>query len=108
MRSMNGLRTRPSPCSPDNAPPLTTNLRYGSAYRAEPVTTTFDYAEHGGLAGAAEMCSGLGACRKTQSGTMCPSFMATREETHSTRGRANALRLALSGQLGTAGLPDEA
>src|SRR6185503_2691915 len=68
----------------------------------------FDYAGHGGFAGAVEMCSGLGACRKTQSGTMCPSFMATKEETHSTRGRANALRLALSGKLGEAGLADDA
>jgi Fe-S oxidoreductase len=54
------------------------------------------------------MCSGLGACRKAQPGTMCPSFMATREETHSTRGRANALRLALTGRLGEAGLADDA
>ena len=54
------------------------------------------------------MCSGLGACRKTQSGTMCPSYMVTREETHSTRGRANALRLALAGRLGEAGLADDA
>ncbi len=61
-----------------------------------------------GFAGAVEMCSGLGACRKGQPGTMCPSFMATREEAHSTRGRANALRLALSGKLGEAGLADDA
>ena len=61
-----------------------------------------------GLPGAVEMCSGLGACRKGQSGTMCPSFMVTREEQHSTRGRANALRLALSGKLGKAGLADDA
>src|SRR5512142_558719 len=45
------------------------------------------------------MCSGVGACRKTAAGTMCPSYMATRDEMHSTRGRANALRLALSGEL---------
>ncbi len=45
------------------------------------------------------MCNGAGVCRKTQTGTMCPSFMATRDEEHSTRGRANALRLALSGAL---------
>jgi FAD/FMN-containing dehydrogenase/Fe-S oxidoreductase len=91
-----------------DAPPITANLRFGPAYRSVPVTTFFDYGEFGGLGGAVEMCSGLGACRKTQSGTMCPSFMATREETHSTRGRANALRLALSGKLGEAGLSDEA
>ena len=91
-----------------DAPPLGSNLRYGSAYRSEPVATTFDYQEHGSFAQAVEMCSGLGACRKSQSGTMCPSFMATREEAHSTRGRANALRLALAGQLGTSGLADDA
>ncbi len=59
------------------------------------------------MAGAVEMCSGLGACRKTLDGTMCPSYMATREEQHSTRGRANVLRLAMAGQLGEAGLGDE-
>src|SRR5688572_20456519 len=91
-----------------DAPPLTRNLRFGASYRTQPVETRFDYAEHGGFAGAVEMCSGLGACRKTGAGTMCPSFMATREETHSTRGRANALRLALSGKLGEAGLAETA
>jgi FAD/FMN-containing dehydrogenase/Fe-S oxidoreductase len=91
-----------------DAPPIGANLRYGPAYTATAVSTTFDYSEHGSFAQAVEMCSGLGACRKTQAGTMCPSYMATREETHSTRGRANALRLALSGRLGEAGLADDA
>jgi Fe-S oxidoreductase len=59
------------------------------------------------MGGAVEMCSGLGACRKTLEGTMCPSYMATREEKHSTRGRANVLRLAMTGRLGEAGLGDE-
>ena len=59
------------------------------------------------MAGAVEMCSGLGACRKKLEGTMCPSYMATREEAHSTRGRANALRLAMAGRLGESGLGDE-
>jgi FAD/FMN-containing dehydrogenase/Fe-S oxidoreductase len=90
-----------------DAPPLTTNLRYGPGYRAVQPVTFFDYSEHGGLPGAVEMCSGLGACRKTLEGTMCPSYMATREEAHSTRGRANVLRLAMSGRLGDAGLGDE-
>ena len=58
-------------------------------------------------AGAVEMCSGLGVCRKTLDGTMCPSYMATRDEAHSTRGRANVLRLAMAGQLGEAGLGDD-
>jgi FAD/FMN-containing dehydrogenase/Fe-S oxidoreductase len=90
-----------------DAPPLTANLRYGPAYRTVAPVTFFDYGEHGGLPGAVEMCSGLGACRKTLEGTMCPSYMATREEAHSTRGRANALRLAMAGRLGEAGLGDE-
>ena len=90
-----------------DAPPLTANLRYGPAYRAVQPVTFFDYSEHGGLPGAVEMCSGLGACRKTLDGTMCPSYMATREEAHSTRGRANVLRLAMSGRIGEAGLGDE-
>jgi Fe-S oxidoreductase len=51
------------------------------------------------FAGAVEMCTGMGICRKTQEGTMCPSYMVTKDEEHSTRGRANALRAALSGQL---------
>jgi FAD/FMN-containing dehydrogenase/Fe-S oxidoreductase len=90
-----------------DAPPLTANLRYGPGYRSLQPVTFFDYSEHGGLPGAVEMCSGLGACRKTLEGTMCPSYMATREEAHSTRGRANVLRLAMSGRLGEAGLGDE-
>jgi len=85
------------------APPLTQNLRYGSRYVARNPVTFFDY-DTGGFAGAVEMCSGLGACRKTLEGTMCPSYMATREEQHSTRGRANMLRLTLAGRLGEAGL----
>ena len=88
-------------------PPLTNNLRFGSRYTAANPTTFFDYSEYGGLAGAVEMCSGVGACRKKLSGTMCPSYMATREETDSTRGRANVLRLAMSGRLGESGLGDE-
>ena len=90
-----------------DAPPLTSNLRYGPTYTTVSPATFFDYSDFGGLAGAVEMCSGLGACRKTHEGTMCPSYMATREETHSTRGRANVLRLAMSGRLSDAGLDDE-
>jgi FAD/FMN-containing dehydrogenase/Fe-S oxidoreductase len=90
-----------------DAPPLTANLRYGPAYRTIQPVTFFDYSEHGGLPGAVEMCSGLGACRKALDGTMCPSYMATREEAHSTRGRANVLRLVLAGRVDEAGLGDE-
>ena len=88
------------------APPLTSNLRYGAGYKTPNPPTYFDYSEYGGMGGAVEMCSGLGVCRKTLDGTMCPSYMATREEAHSTRGRANVLRLAMAGRLGEAGLGD--
>jgi FAD/FMN-containing dehydrogenase/Fe-S oxidoreductase len=90
------------------APPLTANLRFGSRYQTRPIETAFDFSEFGGLSQAAEQCGGVGACRKTLTGTMCPSYMATRDENDSTRGRANVLRLAISGQLGPIGLTDPA
>ena len=90
-----------------DAPPIGNNLRYGARYKASQPFTYFDYSEYGGMAGAVEMCSGVGACRKKLSGTMCPSYMATREEAASTRGRANVLRLAMTGKLDEAGLGDE-
>lgn len=90
-----------------DAPPLTANLRFGAGYRTPDPATWFDYSEYGGMGGAVEMCSGVGACRKKLSGTMCPSYMATLEEAHSTRGRANALRLAMTGRLGESGLGDD-
>jgi FAD/FMN-containing dehydrogenase/Fe-S oxidoreductase len=89
-----------------DSPPITTNLRYGAGYRTPDTVTFFDYTDHGGMGRAVEMCSGLGACRKTLEGTMCPSYMATREEKHSTRGRANTLRLAMAGKLEDTGLGD--
>ncbi len=83
-----------------DSPPLTENLRYGPNYRPSPPPTQFHYRNQGGFRLAVEQCAGIGACRKTGAGTMCPSYMATRDEEHTTRGRANALRLAMSGQLG--------
>jgi len=62
------------------------------------VPTYFDYTDQHGFDGAVEMCNGAGVCRKKQGGTMCPSYMATLDERHSTRGRGNALRLAITGQ----------
>jgi FAD/FMN-containing dehydrogenase/Fe-S oxidoreductase len=91
-----------------DAPPLTANLRSGSAYVTPDVPTTFDFSVEGGLVRAAELCAGVGECRKTRAGTMCPSYQATRDEQHSTRGRANALRLALTGQADLHGLADPA
>ncbi len=91
-----------------DTPPLTANLRYGPSYRTADPPSYFDYTDYGGLGRAVEMCSGLGACRKKTDGTMCPSYMATLEEKHSTRGRANVLRLAMAGRLADGGLnPDE-
>ncbi|MBA3533334.1 MAG: FAD-binding protein [Ardenticatenales bacterium] len=77
---------------------MTENLRYGADYHADELPyTLLSFEKTGGFTQAVEMCSGIGACRKTGAGVMCPSYMATREEEHSTRGRANALRGALSG-----------
>ncbi len=82
-----------------NAPSMTESLRYGPAYRANEPVTIQDFRRDGGFANAVELCSGVGACRKHRTGTMCPSYMVTLEEAHSTRGRANALRAAISGEL---------
>ena len=78
---------------------MTDSLRYGERYSAIEISTHFDFSREGGMARAVEQCNGMGACRKVDSGTMCPSYMATRDEEHSTRGRANLLRAALSGRL---------
>lgn len=76
-------------------------LRWPPDYRQEPRETVFDWSEWpGGLTGAAEMCNNNGACRKSTGGGMCPSFRATGDERDLTRGRANTLRLALTGRLG--------
>jgi FAD/FMN-containing dehydrogenase/Fe-S oxidoreductase len=90
-----------------DCPPLTTNLRYGANYKTPDPPTYFDYSEYGGFGRAVEMCSGVGACRKKLEGTMCPSYMATRDERDVTRGRANTLRLAMTGRLAEAGLDEE-
>ncbi len=82
-----------------DAPPMTENLRFGSDYSTIQIDTYFDFSSQDGFGGAIEMCNGVGACRKTLTGTMCPSFIGTREEEHSTRGRANALRSIISGAL---------
>ncbi|MCU0872825.1 MAG: FAD-binding protein [Pirellulaceae bacterium] len=83
-----------------DTPSMTSHLRYGDGYQPKNVPTLFHYREQDGFQRAVEQCNGVGACRKLDAGTMCPSFMATRDEEASTRGRANALRLAMSGQLG--------
>ena len=82
-----------------NAPPVTESLRYGPDYGVIELPLHLDFSHDQGFDRAVELCNGAGICRKDTAGTMCPSFMVTREEEHSTRGRANALRAALSGQL---------
>lgn len=89
-----------------NAPKMDdrTLFRYGPDYAAPEFRTELDWSEWtgsgGGFQGAVEMCNNNGACRKLKGGVMCPSFRATRKEQDLTRGRANTLRLAISGQLG--------
>jgi len=76
-------------------------MRYPPGYgQVDPVKPVLDWSEWGGFGAAVEMCNNNGTCRKTLAGTMCPSYRATRQEQHVTRGRANSLRLAISGQLG--------
>ena len=75
-------------------------FRFKPGYAPVPLATALDWSDWGGFAGAAEMCNNNGACRKFDAGVMCPSFRATRDERDLTRGRANTLRLAVSGQLG--------
>ena len=82
-----------------DAPSMTENLRFGTDYNTIKVDTYYDFSSQDGFGRAIEMCNGVGACRKTLTGTMCPSFIGTREEEHSTRGRANALRSIISGAL---------
>jgi len=101
------------------------NFRFAPGYAALPLTPALDWSawnvtrdpltgaesapgtgtdRAGGLAAAVEMCNNNGHCRKFDAGTMCPSYRVTRDEQHVTRGRANTLRLAVSGQLGDDGL----
>ncbi|HEY7927699.1 MAG TPA: FAD-linked oxidase C-terminal domain-containing protein [Candidatus Dormibacteraeota bacterium] len=79
-----------------DAPPMTENLRDPALPRAHRLATRLSFAATGDMRGAADRCMNIGVCRKGSSGVMCPSYMATREEEHSTRGRANALVMALS------------
>lgn len=76
-------------------------MRYPASYAsALPASAALDWSAWGGFSGAVEMCNNNGTCRKVAGGAMCPSYRVTKDEMHLTRGRANTLRLALSGQLG--------
>ena len=93
-----------------DTPAMTEHLRHGTPdyeLRLAEVKSSFRYDEHGGFGLSVEQCNGVGVCRKVGKGTMCPSYMATRDEDASTRGRANALRLAMTGQLGDDGLTSD-
>jgi FAD/FMN-containing dehydrogenase/Fe-S oxidoreductase len=79
-----------------DAPAMTDHLRDVAPPPGPALTTRLRFDAHGGMRGAADRCMNIGLCRKASTGVMCPSYMATREEEHSTRGRANALLHALS------------
>jgi len=83
-------------------------FRFKPDYAHLPIQTTLDWSDWGGFGRAVEMCNNNGACRKSDPGVMCPSYRATSDEQHLTRGRANSLRLAVSGQLGPDALVSEA
>ena len=86
-------------------------FRYSPDYRVGELKTVLDWSAYpgagGGFQGAVEMCNNNGACRKLEGGVMCPSYRATRNEKDVTRGRANTLRLAISGQLGADALSSD-
>src|SRR3982751_3291036 len=88
-----------------------TNFRYAPNYHAQAMTTRLDWSAYtgqgGGFQGAVEMCNNNGACRASAGGVMCPSYRVTREERDTTRGRANTLRLAITGQLGPEALTSD-
>jgi FAD/FMN-containing dehydrogenase/Fe-S oxidoreductase len=89
-----------------------TLFRYPPTYEVGELQTVLDWSAYpgagGGFQGAVEMCNNNGACRKLEGGVMCPSYRATRDEKDVTRGRANTLRLAISGQLGADALSSDA
>ena len=90
-----------------DVPPMDQHLRYGAAYQDKKNNFVYHYRKDHSFEGLVHNCSGVGACRNHIGGTMCPSFKATSDEEASTRGRANALRLAISGQMGFDGLTDD-
>ncbi|WP_435347608.1 FAD-binding and (Fe-S)-binding domain-containing protein [Haloarchaeobius sp. HRN-SO-5] len=83
------------------------NLRYGPAYSSVEPQTTLDFEDDGGFSHLVELCNGCGTCRQTDGDTMCPTYRASQEEIQSTRGRANLLRAAISGELDESELHSE-
>jgi FAD/FMN-containing dehydrogenase/Fe-S oxidoreductase len=110
MRSVKGIfdpDNRMNPGKIVDAPSMTDNLRDAALPPARPVRTRLRFDVVGGMRGAADRCMNIGLCRKSTTGVMCPSYMATRQEEHATRGRANALVKALSEPDPAAALGDE-
>jgi FAD/FMN-containing dehydrogenase/Fe-S oxidoreductase len=89
----------PSDLRPGEPADAREQLRYGADYQSVEPTTTLDFDDEGGFSDLVELCNGCGTCRQTSSDVMCPTFRASRNELESTRGRANMLRAAISGDL---------
>jgi FAD/FMN-containing dehydrogenase/Fe-S oxidoreductase len=83
-------------------------MRFAPGYEPIKLDTKLDWSDWGGMHRAVEMCNNNGACRKAHVGTMCPSYRITKNEQHLTRGRANTLRLAITGQLGLSAFSSDA
>ncbi|WP_158059181.1 FAD-binding and (Fe-S)-binding domain-containing protein [Halorussus halophilus] len=83
----------------DDPTDMRENLRYGPDYASLEPATVQDFSEEGSFSHLVELCNGCGTCRQTDSDVMCPSYRATKEEVATTRGRANLLRAAISGEL---------
>ncbi|RDI72724.1 FAD-binding and (Fe-S)-binding domain-containing protein [Halopelagius longus] len=83
----------------DDPTDMRDHLRYGAAYSSLEPATTLDFSDEGGFSHLVELCNGCGTCRQTGSDTMCPTYRASKDEAETTRGRANMLRAAISGDL---------
>lgn len=87
--------------------PMDSNLRYGPEYKEEKISTLYHYRKEESFSTLVNMCNGVGVCHRVSGGVMCPTYKATLDEKHSTRGRANALRLTISGELGDGDLTNK-
>jgi len=87
--------------------PMDENLRYGADYEEIKIDTLYHYRKEEGFSTLINMCNGVGVCNRVSGGVMCPTYKATLDEKNSTRGRANALRLTISGELGDGDLTND-
>jgi len=83
----------------DDPTDIREHLRYGPEYASLEPRTTLDFDDEGGFSHLVELCNGCGTCRQTDGDVMCPTYRATEEEVATTRGRANLLRAAISGEI---------